>query len=238
MRTTRAWTRRFAPRNNGRYPTALHAGAYATTLHYLKAVDALGASSDSKAVVEQMKKLPTDDPPVRQGQRARRRPQAAQHVSVRGEDARDSRYPWDYYKLVKTIAPSEAWRPLAERRLRIPQVVTDNDRPPVALVTGGGGDIGRAVALRLARMSATGRASSTAMKRPPTPRRGWSSRPSGAGHSPFPPMFRSLRIRSLSSRRPKPAWDRSASSPTMRASKGSSRLSTNIQTRHSINCTR
>ena len=40
----------------------MQAGVYAATLHYLKAVDALGASSDGKAVVQEMKKLPTDDP--------------------------------------------------------------------------------------------------------------------------------------------------------------------------------
>ena len=26
----------------------------------------------------------------------------------------ESKYPWDYYKLIKTIPPSEAWRPLEE----------------------------------------------------------------------------------------------------------------------------
>ena len=59
---TRAWAKRFAPRNNNRYPTAMQAGVYAATLHYLKAVDALGAAGDGKAVVQEMKKLPTDDP--------------------------------------------------------------------------------------------------------------------------------------------------------------------------------
>src|SRR6202034_518625 len=42
---TRAWSKRFAPRNNDRYPTALQAGVYGATLHYLKAVDALGGVS-------------------------------------------------------------------------------------------------------------------------------------------------------------------------------------------------
>jgi branched-chain amino acid transport system substrate-binding protein len=111
---TRAWTKRFAPRNNGRYPTALHAGAYATTLHYLKAVDALGASSDGKAVVEQMKKLPTDDPLFGKGSvRADGRKLHNMYLfEVKTPEA--SKYPWDYYKLVKTIAPAEAWRPLAD----------------------------------------------------------------------------------------------------------------------------
>ncbi len=38
------------------------AGVYAGTLHYLKAVLALKSAADGKAVVAEMKKLPTDDP--------------------------------------------------------------------------------------------------------------------------------------------------------------------------------
>lgn len=118
---TRAWTTRFAPRNNGRYPTALHAGAYATTLHYLKAVDALGASSDGKAVVEQMKKLPTDDPLFGKGSvRADGRKLHNMYL-FEVKTPGDSKYPWDYYKLVKTIAPSEAWRPLADGGCEFPK---------------------------------------------------------------------------------------------------------------------
>src|SRR5262249_13408762 len=59
---TRSFAKRFAPRNNNRYPTAIQAGVYGEVLHYLKAVDALGDSADGKAVVQKMKELPTDDP--------------------------------------------------------------------------------------------------------------------------------------------------------------------------------
>ncbi|WP_454616198.1 ABC transporter substrate-binding protein [Bradyrhizobium cenepequi] len=111
---TRAWAKRFAPRNGGRYPTALQAGVYAATLHYLKAVDALGASSDGKAVVQEMKKLPTDDPLFGKGSvRADGRKLHNMYL-FEVKKPEESKYPFDYYKLIKTIPPSEAWRPLEE----------------------------------------------------------------------------------------------------------------------------
>ena len=111
---TRAFAKRFAPRNNGRYPTAIQAGVYAETLHYLKAVDALGASSDGKAVVREMKKLPTDDPLFGKGSvRSDGRKLHNMYLfEVKKPD--ESKYPWDYYKLIQTIPPGEAWRPLEE----------------------------------------------------------------------------------------------------------------------------
>ena len=111
---TRAFAQRFAPRNNGRYPTAIQAGVYAETLHYLKAVDELGASSDGKAVVQEMKKLPTDDPLFGKGSvRSDGRKLHNMYLfEVKKPD--ESKYPWDYYKLIQTIPPSEAWRPLEE----------------------------------------------------------------------------------------------------------------------------
>jgi branched-chain amino acid transport system substrate-binding protein len=111
---TRAWAKRFAPRNNDRYPTAMQAGVYAATLHYLKAVDALGASTDGKAVVQEMKKLPTDDPLFGKGTvRADGRKLHNMYLFEVKKPA-ESQYPWDYYKLIKTIPPSEAWRPLED----------------------------------------------------------------------------------------------------------------------------
>jgi branched-chain amino acid transport system substrate-binding protein len=111
---TRAFAKRFAPRNNGRYPTAIQAGVYAETLHYLKAVDELGASSDGKAVVQEMKKLPTDDPLFGKGSvRSDGRKLHNMYLfEVKKPD--ESKYPWDYYKVIKAIPPAEAWRPLEE----------------------------------------------------------------------------------------------------------------------------
>jgi branched-chain amino acid transport system substrate-binding protein len=111
---TRAWSKRFAPLNGGKYPTALQAGVYGSTLHYLKAVDELGASGDGKAVVQAMKKLPTDDPLFGKGEiRVDGRKLHNMYLFEVKKPA-ESKYPWDYYKLIKTILPSEAWRPLSE----------------------------------------------------------------------------------------------------------------------------
>ncbi len=58
---TRAWTKRFTAQSpRGNYPTMVQAGVYASVLHYLKAVEAI-KSDDGAKVVEQMKKMPTDD---------------------------------------------------------------------------------------------------------------------------------------------------------------------------------
>ena len=111
---TREWAKRFAPRNNNRYPTAMQAGVYGATLHYLKAVDALGAAGDGKAVVQEMKKLPTDDPLFGKGSvRADGRKLHNMYL-FEVKKPEESKYPWDYYKLIKTIPPAEAWRPLEE----------------------------------------------------------------------------------------------------------------------------
>jgi branched-chain amino acid transport system substrate-binding protein len=111
---TRDFAKRFAPRNNGRYPTAIQAGVYAEVLHYLKAVDALGSSNDGKAVVEQMKKLPTDDPLFGKGTiRADGRKLHNMYL-FEAKKPEESKYPWDYYKVIKVIPPGEAFRPLEE----------------------------------------------------------------------------------------------------------------------------
>src|SRR5258708_5959109 len=57
---TRAFAKRFAPANNGTYPTLAQAAVYSAVTHYLKAVEALKSDADGSAVVAKMKAAPTD----------------------------------------------------------------------------------------------------------------------------------------------------------------------------------
>jgi branched-chain amino acid transport system substrate-binding protein len=57
---TRTWSKRFAAGHNGKMPSMVQAGVYASVLHYLKAVEAAKTDTGTK-VVEQMKAMPTDD---------------------------------------------------------------------------------------------------------------------------------------------------------------------------------
>ena len=59
---TRAWSKRFAERNGGKFPTMIHAGVYSAILDYLKAVETLKSDADGAKVVAEMKRTPTDDP--------------------------------------------------------------------------------------------------------------------------------------------------------------------------------
>jgi branched-chain amino acid transport system substrate-binding protein len=111
---TRAFAKRFsaqAPRNN--YPTMVQAGVYASVLHYLKAVEAL-KSDDGTKVVEQMKKMPTDDPLFGKGsiRPDGRKLHPAYLVEVKKPS--ESKGPWDYYKVRATIPADQAFRPEAD----------------------------------------------------------------------------------------------------------------------------
>jgi branched-chain amino acid transport system substrate-binding protein len=108
---TRAWTKRFVERMKTQYPTMNHAGNYGGVLHYLKAVE-VAKTRDGAKVVEQMKAMPTDDPTFGKGSiRADGRHLHTMYL-FQAKKPEESKAPWDYYKLVRTIPPEEAWRPL------------------------------------------------------------------------------------------------------------------------------
>jgi branched-chain amino acid transport system substrate-binding protein len=110
---TRAWAKRFVERNNGKYPSANQAGVYAATLAYLKAVAATG-SDDAKDAVPQMKKAPFHDPLF--GDMQVRPDGRGVHAIYLFEVKKpeESKYPYDYYKLIETVPADQAFRPIAQ----------------------------------------------------------------------------------------------------------------------------
>ena len=110
---TRAFTKRFAAANGGKYPSMVQAGVYSGVLHYLKAVAAL-KSDDGTKVVAKMKEMPTDDPLFGKGtiRADGRKIHPAYLVEVKKPS--ESKGPYDYYKIRATIPADEAFRPLGE----------------------------------------------------------------------------------------------------------------------------
>jgi branched-chain amino acid transport system substrate-binding protein len=110
---TRAWAKRFADRNGGKYPTSDHAGVYASVLHYLKAVEA-GKTDDGTKVVAKMKEMPTDDPLFGKGviRADGRKTHPVYLFEVKKPS--ESKGPWDYYKVRATIPADQAFRPLKD----------------------------------------------------------------------------------------------------------------------------
>jgi branched-chain amino acid transport system substrate-binding protein len=115
---TRDLARRVRAIAGGDIPVAMsHAGDYSGTLHYLKAVAALGvaaAKADGRAVVARMKAMPTEDDAFGRGtiREDGRKLHPAYLFEVKRPE--ESRGPHDYYKLLQTVSPEEAFRPLAE----------------------------------------------------------------------------------------------------------------------------
>lgn len=115
---TRAFTQRLVAQQNPQfYPDMIQAGCYAGTLHFLKAIAALGAAnakSDPGAVIAHMKANPTDDDAygsitIRQDGRAMV-PAFLFQVKTPAESAA----PWDFYRLVSTTPANEAFKKLAD----------------------------------------------------------------------------------------------------------------------------
>jgi branched-chain amino acid transport system substrate-binding protein len=111
---TRAFSKRFAPQDKGIHPTMVHAGVYASLLHYFKAVEALKSDADGAKIVDKMKSMPTDDPLFGKGSiRVDGRTLHPAYL-VEVKKPSESKGPWDYYKTLATIPADEAFRPLKD----------------------------------------------------------------------------------------------------------------------------
>ncbi len=114
---SRAFAKRFAPRVGGRMPNMLQAGDYSAIGHALKAYAALGvdkAKASGKAMIAQMKAMPVEDDIYgKVSIRADGRLMNPMHL-FQVKSPAESKYPWDYYKLVRTLSAEDAFRPMAD----------------------------------------------------------------------------------------------------------------------------
>ena len=111
---SRAFAKRFQERmKNHSMPTMVHAGVYASLLHYFKALEALGGNPhDGAKVVAKMKDMPTDDPLFGKGSIEPNGRTVHPAYLFEVKKPSESKGPWDYYKLVATIPADEAFTPL------------------------------------------------------------------------------------------------------------------------------
>ena len=112
---TRTWSRRFQERHPKKMmPNHMHAGVYASVLHYLKGVEKAGSPADGRAVVAAMKATPTDDPLFGKGSIREDGRKIHPMYLLQVKTPAESKGEWDVFKVVGTIPADKAFRPLNE----------------------------------------------------------------------------------------------------------------------------
>lgn len=110
---TRAWSKKYMERMDGKAPTMVHAGVYSGVAHYLKAIQAAGTDDASKVAV-QMRSMPVEDFMTRNGKIREDGRVVRDMYLVQVKAPAESRGPYDYYKVLRTIPGDEAYRPMSE----------------------------------------------------------------------------------------------------------------------------
>jgi branched-chain amino acid transport system substrate-binding protein len=101
---------------NKQPPNMIQAGCYASALHYLKAVTAMGADKarGGAAVCAQMKAMPTDDEAFGKNRIRKDGLCLLPAFLYQVKSPAESHGMWDLQKLVATSPAEQAWKPLAE----------------------------------------------------------------------------------------------------------------------------
>ena len=110
---TRAWAKRFMTYSGGKLPNMLQAGLYAGVTHYLKAIQAAG-TDEPKAVAKKMRETPVND---FYNKNVEIRPDGRvlhKMFLMQVKSKEDSKYAYDYYKLIGELAGKDAFRPASE----------------------------------------------------------------------------------------------------------------------------
>jgi branched-chain amino acid transport system substrate-binding protein len=111
---TRAFSKRWSAQMKGKMPSMMQAGVYSVVRDYLRALSAGAPADDGRAVVEKMKAAPDEDP-LFGNSVVRADGRVLHNVYVfQVKSPVESKYPWDYLKLIDTVPGDKAFRPLAE----------------------------------------------------------------------------------------------------------------------------
>ena len=107
---TRAFAKRFFAKVN-RQPTMDQAGVYSAVLTYLKAVKAAG-TTDADKVMAQLKKDKINDMFTRGGYIRADGAMIHDMYVMQVKTPQESKYPWDYYRVVRKMSGEEAFGPI------------------------------------------------------------------------------------------------------------------------------
>ena len=107
---TRAFARRYFEKMK-KEPTENQAGYYSATLTYLKAVKAVGTTESDKVMAE-LKNTKINDMFVRGGYIRADGVMIHPMYVMQVKAPQESKYPWDYFKVVKTMSGEEAFGPI------------------------------------------------------------------------------------------------------------------------------
>jgi len=107
---TRAFGKRFFDKMN-KEPSMLHSAYYSATLTYLKAVAAAG-TTDADPVMATLRKMKINDMFAKGGYIRADGVMIHDMYVMQVKTPQESKYPWDYYKVVKVMSGEEAFGPI------------------------------------------------------------------------------------------------------------------------------
>ncbi|MCW2237069.1 ABC transporter substrate-binding protein [Azospirillum canadense] len=113
----RAWSKKFMEKT-GKMPTMVQAGSYSAVRHYLKAVEAAG-TDDGPTVAAKMKTMPVNDMFAKNGKILANGRMVHDMYLARVKKPSESKGPWDYYQIIRTIPGDEAFATVAESGCKI-----------------------------------------------------------------------------------------------------------------------
>ena len=111
---SRKWARRYFEKMK-KMPSSLQAADYSATLQYLNAVKATGTDNQDK-ILAYLKTAKLNDMYVKNGYVRGDGSMIHDMYLMQVKDQKDSKYPWDYYKVVQTIPGDQAFTTKAETK--------------------------------------------------------------------------------------------------------------------------